>query len=163
RRGDLQYGAVQGQPGPHRRDQRERPDRGVVRPERRRDARPLRHRRRAAGRPGAVGAPGRRPVGDDWAESHARLSRRQRHSPRVTWRDAGGHPAQLACGGVVRKNIAPASAHNRVLLAEVKGASLAAFTPPHTFFFTREVHTNPGYVWYRKDSATTFAIGIRQA
>ena len=50
-----------------------------------------------------------------------------------------------------------------MLVAEGKGASLATFTPPHTFFFTREVDTNLGYVWYRKDSATTFGIGIRQA
>ena len=48
-------------------------------------------------------------------------------------------------------------------MAEGKGASLGTFTPPHTFFFTREVDTNLGYVWYRKDSATTFGIGIRQA
>ncbi|PYQ70418.1 MAG: hypothetical protein DMG01_27515 [Acidobacteria bacterium] len=48
-------------------------------------------------------------------------------------------------------------------MAEGKGASLATFTPPHTFFFTREVDTNLGYVWYRKDSATTFGFGIRQA
>ena len=50
-----------------------------------------------------------------------------------------------------------------MLVAEGKGASLATFTPPHTFFFTREVDTNLGYVWYRKDAATTFGIGIRQA
>ena len=66
-------------------------------------------------------------------------------------------------GGVVHKTIAPVKAQNRVLVAEGKGASLATFTPPHTFFFTREVDTNLGYVWYRKDSATTFGFGIRQA
>jgi hypothetical protein len=37
------------------------------------------------------------------------------------------------------------------------------FTPPHTYFFTREVDTNLGYVWYRKDAAGRFAFGIRQA
>ena len=34
-------------------------------------------------------------------------------------------------------------------------ASLAAFPPPHTFFFTREKDTNLGYVWYRKDADRT--------
>ena len=29
---------------------------------------------------------------------------------------------------------------------------MAAFPPPHTFFFTREKDTNLGYVWYRKDA-----------
>ena len=84
-------------------------------------------------------------------------------TPRVVWRDTGGQPQQYAFGGVVHKTFAPVRAQNRLLVAEGKGASLATFTPPHTFFFTREVDTNLGYVWYRKDSATTFGFGIRQA
>jgi len=84
-------------------------------------------------------------------------------TPRVVWRDTGGLPQQYAFGGVVHKTFAPVKAQNRLLVAEGKGASLATFTPPHTFFFTREVDINLGYVWYRKDSATTFGFGIRQA
>ena len=84
-------------------------------------------------------------------------------TPRVVWRDTGGQLQQHLFGGPVHKTAAPVRAQNRVLMAEGKGASLATFTPPHTFFFTREVDTNLGYVWYRKDSATTFGIGIRQA
>jgi hypothetical protein len=84
-------------------------------------------------------------------------------TPRVVWRDTGGLPQQYQFGGVMQKTIAPVKAQNRLLVAEGKGASLGTFTPPHTFFFTREVDTNLGYVWYRKDSATTFGIGIRQA
>lgn len=84
-------------------------------------------------------------------------------TPRVTWRDTGGHPQEYEFGGMIHKTIAPVKAQNRLIIAEGKGASLAAFPPPHTFFFTREVDINLGYVWYRKDSATTFGIGIRQA
>jgi hypothetical protein len=84
-------------------------------------------------------------------------------TPRVVWRDTGGLPQHYAFGGVVHKTFAPVKAQNRLLVAEGKGASLATFTPPHTFFFTREVDINLGYVWYRKDSATTFGFGIRQA
>jgi hypothetical protein len=84
-------------------------------------------------------------------------------TPRVAWRDTGGLQQQHLFGGVIQKNLAPVKAQNRVLVAEGKGASLATFTPPHTFFFTREVDTNLGYVWYRKDTATNFGIGIRQA
>src|SRR5437867_1237628 len=84
-------------------------------------------------------------------------------TPRVVWRDTGGQPQQYAFGGVVHKTLAPEKAQNRLLVAEGKSASLAAFPAPHTFFFTREVDTNLGYVWYRKDSPTTFAFGIRQA
>jgi hypothetical protein len=82
---------------------------------------------------------------------------------RVTWRDTGGHPQHYALGGVKNETIVPLKAANRLLVAEGTAGSLAVFTPPHTFFFTREVDTNLGYVWYRKDDANRFAVGIRQA
>jgi hypothetical protein len=84
-------------------------------------------------------------------------------TPRVVWRDTGGLPQHYAFGGVVQKTFAPIKAQNRLLVAEGKGASLATFPPPHTFFFTREVDINLGYVWYRKDSDKTFGFGVRQA
>jgi hypothetical protein len=84
-------------------------------------------------------------------------------TPRVVWRDTGGLPQQYLFGGVVHKTFAPVKAQNRLIIAEGKGASLATFPPPHTFFFTREVDINLGYVWYRKDSDKTFGIGVRQA
>jgi len=84
-------------------------------------------------------------------------------TPAVSWHDTGGHAQQHRFGGVVNETIVPLKAANRVLVAEGKGASLATFTPPHTFFFTREVDTNLGYVWYRKDANGKFGIGIRQA
>jgi hypothetical protein len=84
-------------------------------------------------------------------------------TPRVSWRDTGGHPQQYAFGGVKNDTLVPIKAANRVLIAEGAGASLAVFTPPHTFFFTREVDTNLGYVWYRKDADRRFGFGIRQA
>ncbi len=81
----------------------------------------------------------------------------------VTWHDTGGHPQHYAFGGVKNDTIVPLKAANRMLIAEGKGASLAVLTAPHTFFFTREVDTNLGYAWYRKDAAGSFAFGIRQA
>jgi hypothetical protein len=84
-------------------------------------------------------------------------------TPRMTWRDTGGHHQQYAFGGVVSETIVPLKASNRVLIAEGKGGSVAAFPMPHTFFFTREVDTNLGYVWYRLDQAKRFAFGVRQA
>jgi hypothetical protein len=81
----------------------------------------------------------------------------------VDWRDTGGHPQHYAFGGVANDTIVPVKAGNRVLIAQGKGGSLATFPAPHTFFFTREVDTNLGYVWYRQDAATRFAFGIRQA
>ena len=84
-------------------------------------------------------------------------------TPRVAWRDTGGHDQQYAFGGVANDTIVPLKAENRVLVAEGKGASIATFPMPHTFFFTREVDTNLGYVWYRLDEGKRFAFGVRQA
>jgi hypothetical protein len=84
-------------------------------------------------------------------------------TPRVAWRDTGGHEQQYAFGGVANDTIVPLKATNRVLVAEGKGASIATFPMPHTFFFTREVDTNLGYVWYRLDEGKRFAFGVRQA
>jgi hypothetical protein len=82
---------------------------------------------------------------------------------RVTWRDTGGDPQQYEFGGVKNDTRVNVKARNRVLVAEGKGGSLATFPTPHRFFFTREVDTNLGYVWYRKDSDTQFGMGVRQA
>lgn len=82
---------------------------------------------------------------------------------RVTWEDTGGHVQQYEFGGVTNETIVPLKARNRILVAEGIAGSLATFTPPHTFFFAREVETNLGYVWYRKDSETQYSIGVRQA
>jgi hypothetical protein len=84
-------------------------------------------------------------------------------TPHVSWRDTGGHDQQYAFGGVTSETMVPVKAANRVLIAGGRSGSLAAFPPPHTFFFTREVDTNLGYVWYRQDAASRFAFGIRQA
>jgi len=81
----------------------------------------------------------------------------------VHWRDTGGHPQQYAFGGVANDTIVPLKAANRILVAESRSGSIAVFPPPHTFFFTREVDTNLGYVWYRRDGDGRFAFGIRQA
>ena len=35
--------------------------------------------------------------------------------------------------------------------------------PPHKFFWSREIATNLGYNWFRKDSATSYSFGIRQS
>ena len=81
----------------------------------------------------------------------------------VRWRDTGGHPQQYGFGGVANDTSVPLKAANRILVAESPRGSIATFPAPHTFFFTREVDTNLGYVWYRKDADGRFAFGIRQA
>src|SRR3954465_6713254 len=84
-------------------------------------------------------------------------------TPRVAWRDTGGHNQQYGFGGVPNDTPVPLKASNRVLIAEGKSGSIATFPMPHTFFFTREVDTNLGYVWYRLDEGKRFGFGVRQA
>src|SRR5262245_48109340 len=81
-------------------------------------------------------------------------------TPRVTWRDTGGHPQYHQFGGAVNSTLARVRAQNRLIVAEASGGALAAFPPPHTFFFTREKDTNLGYVWYRKDAEGRFGLGV---
>lgn len=82
--------------------------------------------------------------------------------PQVAWHDTGGHAQEYSFGGPKNETIVPLKAQNRILVAAGANGSLAVFPPPHTFFFTREVDTNLGYVWYRKDDGGSFGIGIRQ-
>jgi hypothetical protein len=85
-------------------------------------------------------------------------------TPLVTWRDRGGDPQQYEFGGLKNDARVTVKAKNRVLVAGGgRNGSIATFTPPHVFFFTREVDTNLGYVWYRKDGDAQFGMGIRQA
>jgi hypothetical protein len=82
---------------------------------------------------------------------------------RLVWRDLANLPQEYRFGGRENENAVPLKASNRVIAVEGRSGSLAAFPPPHTFFWTREVETNLGYVWYRKDADGTFAFGVRQA
>jgi hypothetical protein len=80
--------------------------------------------------------------------------------PRVTWRDTGGHPQQHQFGGPKANALSGVRASNRLLLAEGPRGAIATFPPPHTFFFTREVDVNLGYVFYRNDGSGSYSIGV---
>ena len=81
-------------------------------------------------------------------------------TPRVSWRDTGGHPQSNQFGGAINTSLARVKAQNRLIVVEAGAGALAAFPPPHTFFFTREKDTNLGYVWYRKDAEGRFGVGV---
>ena len=66
-------------------------------------------------------------------------------------------------GGAKNDAPVPLKTANRLIAAQVPGGSIAAFPPPHNFFWARETEFNLGYSWYRKDSASSFAFGVRQA
>ena len=83
---------------------------------------------------------------------------------RMSWRDTADNPQSYWFGGAANERESPLKTRNRVVIAEFGGAgSIAAFPPPHNFFWARESARNLGYNWYRKDSNTSFSFGIRQA
>ena len=66
-------------------------------------------------------------------------------------------------GGPKNESLVPLKTANRLVAAEVPAGSIAAFPPPHNFFWARETEFNLGYNWYRKDSDNSFSFGVRQA
>ena len=82
---------------------------------------------------------------------------------RVIWRDVARGWQKVEFGG--SPNIDPVAlrARNRLAIVETAGGSVAVFPPPHKFFFGREIELNLGYVWYRKDDAGSFSVGVRQS
>ncbi len=81
---------------------------------------------------------------------------------RVVWRDVARAWQQYEFGGAVNQEPVGLRARNRLGILEAGGGSLAFLPPSHKFFFAREVETNLGYIYYRKDSENSFAIGVRQ-
>jgi hypothetical protein len=81
---------------------------------------------------------------------------------RVYWKDIASQMQSYGLRGPVNTDPVPLRAANRLVVAETGGAAIAAFPPPHTFFWAREVEINVGYNWYRKDGTSSFTIGIRQ-
>jgi hypothetical protein len=80
----------------------------------------------------------------------------------VHWRDVANERQSYSLRGPVNEDPVALRAANRVVVAETNGASIAAFPPPHTFFWAREIAVNVGYDWYRKDASDSFSFGIRQ-
>lgn len=81
---------------------------------------------------------------------------------KLIWRDTARAWQQYEFGGAVNHDAVGLKARNRLAVLETGGGSLAVLPPSHKFFFAREMETNLGYVYYRKDNASSFAIGVRQ-
>ena len=81
---------------------------------------------------------------------------------RVVWRDSSRGWQQYEFGGPVNQQPVGLVARNRLGILEMNGGSLAFMPPSHKFFWSREIETNLGYVYYRKDEGEHFSIGVRQ-
>ena len=84
-------------------------------------------------------------------------------SSRVVWRDLVHRWQDNRLGGPADEASVVMKSSNRLVAAELEGGAIAAFPPPHSFYWARESEQNLGYSWYRKDSTGTFSFGIRQA
>lgn len=84
-------------------------------------------------------------------------------SSRMVWRDLVHQWQDYRFGGPANENPVTVRSSDRLIAAEVAGGALAAFPPPHRFYWARESEQNLGYNWYRKDSLGAFSFGIRQA
>ena len=82
---------------------------------------------------------------------------------KVVWRDITNVWQDYSFGGAKNDSLVPLRAANRLVAIETGSGSIAAFPPPHRFFWSREVEVNLGYNYYRKDSDTSFAFGVRHA
>jgi hypothetical protein len=81
---------------------------------------------------------------------------------RVYWRDVASQTQSYGLRGPANADPVTLRAANRVVVAELGGGAVAAFPPPHTFFWAREIEINVGNNWYRKDGPASFSFGIRQ-
>ncbi len=82
---------------------------------------------------------------------------------RMVWRDTSNLWQDYQFGGAPNEGQAVLKASSRLVVAEAQGGSIAAFPPPHNFFWARETENILGYNWYRKDSASSYSFGVRQA
>jgi hypothetical protein len=82
---------------------------------------------------------------------------------RLVWRDTARGWQHYLFGGDANTDPVALKARNRLAIVETGAGSVAVFPASHKFFFSREVESNLGYDYYRKDSDTAFAMGVRQA
>ncbi len=79
---------------------------------------------------------------------------------KLAWRDTAQHLQFEYFGGHVNDEPVNIRARNRMEILDVGSGSLAVFPTPHKFFFAREEEINIGYVYYRKDTEDSFALGV---
>ena len=84
-------------------------------------------------------------------------------SSKMVWRDLVNQWQDYEFGGLNNQEPVIIKSNNRLMAAETKGAGIAAFPPPHSFYWARESEQNLGYGWYRKDDDKNFSFGVRQA
>lgn len=86
-----------------------------------------------------------------------------RNATKMVWRDLSRQWQNYQLGGPPDAKPTVVKSNNRLIAAELEQGAIAAFPPPHSFYWARESEQNLGYSWYQKDSTGSCAFGIRQA
>ena len=81
---------------------------------------------------------------------------------KVVWEDTSQVWQENEFGGEVNQAPVNVQARNRLEILDTGMGSLGVLPAPHKFFFARENEVNLGYVYYRKDSDSSFSLGIMQ-
>jgi hypothetical protein len=81
---------------------------------------------------------------------------------KLVWRDTAREDQKYEFGGAPNKDQVNLRARNRLEILDFPKGSLAVLPAPHKFFFARENEVNLGYVYYRKDNAGSFSLGVMQ-
>ena len=81
---------------------------------------------------------------------------------KLVWRDTAREDQKYEFGGAPNNDPVNLRARNRLEILDVPKGSLAVLPAPHKFFFARENEVNLGYVYYRKDNAGSFSLGVMQ-
>jgi hypothetical protein len=81
----------------------------------------------------------------------------------VAWTNVDHAPVEHAFGPTTDDGPVTVRSADRIIVASLPGGSVAAFPPPHNFFWARETNYNLGYNWYRQTTAGSLALGVRQA
>ncbi|KAH0534183.1 hypothetical protein FGG08_007230 [Glutinoglossum americanum] len=82
----------------------------------------------------------------------------------VAWKDTGGQVKRVPVDTAYVAQ--PVKVAGRTVVAEAKTGSLAAFPPPHQFFYPQDEAFNLSFVWYGKSYNTRlddYGFGIRQS
>jgi len=81
---------------------------------------------------------------------------------KVVWRDTSQVWQEEDFGGEANQDPVNVQARNRLEILDTGAGSLGVLPAPHKFFFARENEVNLGYVYYRKDAAGSFSLGVMQ-
>jgi hypothetical protein len=81
---------------------------------------------------------------------------------KVVWEDTSQVWQEQDFGGDTNQAPVNVQARNRLEILDTGAGSLGIFPAPHKFFFARENEVNLGYVYYRKDSDSSFSLGVMQ-